>query len=78
MEARVGTARELQLVGETRAACTPAQVRGVLSRIAEAIEETSSEMQKYIKNHVAFADVGEGMLKEWRKGIAESLSPRVS
>jgi len=72
------TARELQLLGETRAACTPARGRDVLSRIAEAIEETSSEVQKYIKDHAAFADVGEGMLKEWRRGIAESLSPRVS
>ena len=72
------TARELQLLGETRAACTPAQVRGVLSRITEAIEEVSSEMQRYIKDHAAFADVGKGMLKEWRKGISVFLNSRTA
>ena len=71
------TARELQLLGETRASCTPAQARGVLSRIAEAIEEISSEVEKYMKDHNAFSDVGQAMLKEWRRGISQSLSPRL-
>src|SRR6202453_3094659 len=41
------TARELRKLGETRAGGTPAKVRQILERIAEAIQETTGEVHSY-------------------------------
>jgi serine/threonine-protein kinase HipA len=68
------TVKELQRLGETRVAGTPAQIRGVLARIAEAIRTTSVEVCAYVKEHTEFADVGERMLAEWDKGVSQSLT----
>ena len=67
------TAKELQRLGETRAGGTPSQVRSILERIAEAIEDTSVEMQAYVKQHPDFAEIGECMIHEWKIGTAMSL-----
>jgi serine/threonine-protein kinase HipA len=67
------TAKELQRLGETRAGGTPAQIRNILDRIAEAIHSTSVEVRVYIKEHPDFEDIGERLLHELGKGIAISL-----
>ncbi len=61
------TAKELQRLGETRAGGTPAQIRSILDRIAEAIHSTSADMRLYMKEHPDFADIGGRMLLEWGK-----------
>ena len=66
------TAKELQRLGETRAAGTPAQIRNILGRITEAIHSTSADVSVYMKEHPDFADIGERLLNEWGKGIATS------
>jgi serine/threonine-protein kinase HipA len=68
------TAKELQRLGETRAAGTPAQIREVLARVATAISSTCIELRDYIKEHPDFADIGERMLAEWDKGVMQSLT----
>jgi serine/threonine-protein kinase HipA len=69
------TARELQRLGETRAGGTPAQIRNILDRIAEAIHSTSADVRVYMKEHHDFEDIGERLLQEWGKSIAISLKP---
>jgi hypothetical protein len=64
---------QLQRLGETRAGGTPAQIRNILDRIAEAMHSTSAEVRVYMKEHPDFADIGERLLHEWVKGIAISL-----
>jgi serine/threonine-protein kinase HipA len=61
------TAKELQRLGETRTGGTPAQIRNILDRIAEAIHSTSADVRVYIKEHPDFADIGGCMLREWEK-----------
>jgi serine/threonine-protein kinase HipA len=66
-------AKELQRLGETRAGCTPAQVRDILGRIADAIRATAVEVRAYIKEHPDFDEIGGRMLQEWENGLALSL-----
>jgi serine/threonine-protein kinase HipA len=67
------SAKELQRLGETRMGGTPARVREILERIADAIADTSKELRAYIKNHPNFKEIGERMLQEWEQGVAVSL-----
>jgi serine/threonine-protein kinase HipA len=67
-------AKELQRLGETRIGGSPAQIREVLARVAEAISKISAEVRAYIREHPGFADIGERMLQEWQKGMALSLA----
>jgi serine/threonine-protein kinase HipA len=66
--------KELQRLGETRVGGSPAQIREVLARVAEAISSVSAEVRAYIREHPGFADIGERMLQEWQKGVANSLA----
>lgn len=66
-------AKELQRLGETRLGASPSRVRGILERAAEAIASTSTELRSYQKRNAAFAEIGNRMLQEWEKGIAQSL-----
>ncbi|MGA2136559.1 MAG: type II toxin-antitoxin system HipA family toxin [Bryobacteraceae bacterium] len=59
------TAKELRRLGETRAGGSPARIRQILERIAEAIQETAKEVRSHMKDHPEFAGVGERMLREW-------------
>jgi len=68
------TAKELQRLGETRASGTPAQIKGILVRIAEALSSTSAEVRTYMREHPEFANIGERMLAEWQTGITVSLT----
>src|SRR5882724_5779122 len=63
------TAKELRKLGETRAGGTPAKIRQILERIAEAIQETTREVHSYTKEHPQFAEVGQRMLQEWETGV---------
>src|SRR6202051_4421109 len=59
------TAKELRKLGETRAAGTPAKIRQVLERVAQAIQETTNEVHHYTTEHPEFAEIGQQMLQEW-------------
>jgi serine/threonine-protein kinase HipA len=67
------TAKELRRLGETRAGGTPAKIRQILERIAEAIQDTTREVRAYMKEHQEFAEIGQRMLQEWESGVNASL-----
>jgi len=66
-------AKSLQHIGEARASCTPARVRQIFAKIADAIAETAAEVRAYIKDHPSFSGIGERMLTEWDQGVAFSI-----
>jgi len=67
------TAKELRRLGETRVGGSPAKIRQMLERIADAVEDTAIELRAYIKEHAEFAQVGERMVQEWSGGCQTSL-----
>lgn len=67
------SAKDLQRLGETRMQGSPARVRQILERIADAMTTTSGEIKAYIKGHAEFEIVGNRMLQQWQQGIALSL-----
>jgi serine/threonine-protein kinase HipA len=69
------TAKELQRLGETRLGGSPARVREILHRVADAMEAVTTHMRTYIKDHPEFVDVGTRMLAQWEHGMATSLRP---
>lgn len=64
---------ELQRLGETRLGTSPARVRSILERVAEALAATSVDLRTYANQHPEFAEIGHRMLLEWERGIAHSL-----
>ena len=68
------SAKELQRLGATRMAGSPARVREILERICSAIADTTKELRAYIKDHPDFEDIGNRMLHEWEQGVAFSLT----
>src|SRR5215469_15841233 len=66
-------AKELQQLGETRMAGTPARVREILERITVAMADASQELRTYIKGHAEFMEIGNRMLQQWEQGVAHSL-----
>ena len=72
---RWASQKELQRLGETRMAGSPAQVKQILGRIDQAIAETAEDVHSYIKTNPAFAEIGNLMLKEWEIGASLSLRP---
>ena len=67
------SAKELQRLGETGMQGSPARVRQILERIADAIAATSAEVKAYINDHAEFEDIGTRMIQQWEQGIATSL-----
>jgi serine/threonine-protein kinase HipA len=67
------SSKELQRLGETRMGSTPARVRHILERIADAMTATAAEVKSYIKEHAEFEDIGSRMIEHWEQGIAGSL-----
>ena len=63
----------LRKLGETRMAVTPARVKQIFERIADAISQTTVEIRSYMNENSEFADIGERMLQEWEKGREISL-----
>ena len=70
---RWASAKELQRLGETRLGATPARVRAILARAADAISVTSADLRAYQRQHPEFEDIGTRMLQAWETGIANSL-----
>lgn len=68
------TAKELRRLGETRGGGSPAKIRQILERIAQAMTETSAELKAYMRKHPKFREIGKRMLTEWDGGIRASLS----
>jgi serine/threonine-protein kinase HipA len=66
-------ARRLRRFGETRMIGTPARVRDILARIADAMAETMGDIRAYRNEHPEFAEIGERMMLVWEEGIRESL-----
>ncbi len=66
-------AKELRKLGETRGGGTPAKIRQILERIAEAVQDTSKQVRSYAGEHPEFAEVGQRMLREWEAGLTTSL-----
>jgi serine/threonine-protein kinase HipA len=67
------TAKELRKLGETRARGTPSKISRILERVAEAIQETTGEVNLYTRENPEFAEIGKRMLEEWDKGVNTSL-----
>jgi serine/threonine-protein kinase HipA len=67
------TRKELRKLGETRGGGTPAKIRQILDRVAEAIRETTAEVHFYMKEHPEFVGIGQRMLQEWESGMSNSL-----
>ncbi len=67
------TAKELKRLGETRASSTPAAVKHILERIADAMQDTAKEVRSYSKLHPEFAEIGERLSQEWESGSTSSL-----
>jgi serine/threonine-protein kinase HipA len=59
------TAKELQRLGETRMSGSPARVRQILEKIADALQDTRAEVERHIRQHGSFAKIGRRMLEEW-------------
>ena len=69
------SAKELQRLGETRMSGSPARIKGILERIADAMATTSTSLRTYINDHQEFDEIGGHMLQQWEQGIATSLNP---
>ncbi len=68
--------KDLQRLGEIRMGGSPARIKAVLERIADAMSEVASAMRRYIKTHPEFDQIGSQMLSQWQAGIASSISDR--
>lgn len=66
-------AKTLRKLGETRVGSTPAQVKQILERVAQAMSDVSIEVLSYIREHPEFAEIGQRMLQEWERGREFSL-----
>jgi serine/threonine-protein kinase HipA len=64
--------RDLQRLGETRTGGSPARIRAILERVADAISAVSAEVVEYTRNHPEF-DIGDRLLAEWEQGVRLSL-----
>jgi len=68
-------AKDLQRLGETRVGASPARIRAILERVAEAVAATAGELRAHRKERPDFEEIGGRMLQEWEKGLAYSLGP---
>src|ERR1035441_338516 len=48
--------KELQRLGETRMSGSPARVKGILERVADAITTTSTPVRSYVRDHQEFEE----------------------
>jgi serine/threonine-protein kinase HipA len=67
-------AKKLYEFGVARMTGSPAQIRQIFERIADALNETAAEMGSYIKEKPDFGDVGNRMIQQWDEGRKHSLS----
>lgn len=66
-------AKRLRRLGETRMIGTPARIRDIFVRIADALAETMGDIRAHRKEHPAFAEIGERMVRAWEEGVRGSL-----
>jgi serine/threonine-protein kinase HipA len=66
-------AQRLFEFGAARMTGSPAQIRAIVERIADALSETAKDVRRHAKKHPAFAEVGARMIEEWKWGRRESL-----
>lgn len=66
--------KELRLLGETRMGGSPARVREILGRIADAMSDTAKLLREYPNISPDFGEIGSRMLEQWEVGIRSSLS----
>lgn len=71
-------AKPLQKVGETRTQNTPARIREIFEKVADAQSQTAKEVLEYVREHPYFAEIGQRMLQEWENGRELSLQTGVS
>lgn len=64
--------KDLQRLGETRVGGSPARIKAILERIADAMSEVASAIRRYIKTHPEFAQVGSLILAQWKAGVQSS------
>jgi len=67
------SSKDLLRLGETRVGASPARIKEILERIADAITATAKTMRKHIKGHPHFEEIGHRILVQWEIGIASSL-----
>jgi serine/threonine-protein kinase HipA len=67
------SAKKLREFGVARMTGSPAQIRQILEKIADAMSETASEIRSYIQETLTFAEIGGRMLEEWEAGRKQSL-----
>jgi serine/threonine-protein kinase HipA len=72
------SAKALQRLGETRAGGTPARVRSILERIADALSDVATEVREYTADHPEFSDIGKRLLEQWEVGRQTSGSTAAS
>ena len=65
-------ARRLLQLGQTRAGLAKKDVEGIFEATAQALWETSGEVEKYFRSS-GFPDIGARMTVAWEEGIRESL-----
>jgi len=71
-------AKALQRVGETRTQNTPARIKEIFEKVADALSQTAEAIIEYTKEHPDFDEIGRRMIEEWEKGRELSLQTRVS
>jgi serine/threonine-protein kinase HipA len=62
--------KDLQRLGETRIGATPARIRQILERIADALSSTATSLRTYIRHHPEFATIGKQILHQWKESQA--------
>lgn len=67
------TAKQLQSFGETRQVGSPAQIKAILAKVAEAMTETMDDIQSYARDNPNFAEIGKKMIAAWKEGIETTL-----
>lgn len=65
---------DLRRFGESRTGGSPAQVRAILERAADAMADTVPEVESHIRARPDFAPTGRAMIAAWETGRKQSLS----
>ncbi len=66
-------AQELLAFGTTRQIGSPAAIKTILERVAEAMTATIADIRAHLHDHPAFQALGERMISIWDSGIQTSL-----
>jgi serine/threonine-protein kinase HipA len=67
------SAQELLAFGTTRQIASPAAIKVILERVADALTATMADIRVHMHDHPAFQALGERMISIWDSGIQTSL-----